>query len=171
MMNEVQLFNLAQNDFWITFVVIIFFVCGLSWFLILVSSKVEEKEKNTKEYRKAFKILLILAVSLTVLASVLFKITSDHFKYPDYNDSKYYIVKNLPLTKYSLEDNQFETKNGKIIKNISVTTDNSIKVTHEKVQLKEYKLKNKWYGMNGVPRTIYQAYVLKPANNTKTVKN
>lgn len=170
-MNEVQLFNLAHNNFWMIFLVIMFLACGISWFLIRVSVEVREETRNTEEYRKVFKILLILAVSLTVLLSVLLKITHDHFKYPDYNDSKYYIVKNIPLAKYSLKSNQFETKSGKVIKDVSITTNNSIKVDHEKVQLKEYKLKNKWYGMNRVPRTGYQVYVLEPTNNNKTVKN
>lgn len=170
-MNEVQLFNLAHNIFWIIFLAIMILVCIISWFLVLVSIKVREENKKDKEIRKASRILLILAVSLTVLFFVLYKITDDHFKYPDYNDSKYYIVKNIPLAKYSLKSNQFETKSGKVIKDVSITTNNSIKVDHEKVQLKEYKLKNKWYGMNGVPRTGYEAYALEPTRNVKTVKD
>lgn len=168
MMNESQLYNLANNNFWWIFILIIYFLCGISWFLTLV---LIEDRKKSKEDRIEFRVVLTTAISLTVLAYVLTSNTAHHFNSPSYNDSKYYIVKNIPLAKYSLKSNQFETKSGKVIKDVSITTNNSIKVDHEKVQLKEYKLKKKWYGMNGVPRTVYQAYVLEPTRNVKTVKD
>lgn len=164
-MNEIWIYNIfgfLVNNIFMTM------GYGLLVLLIVVILCFEAINARTTIGTLLSLIGILATVSVMVLGGQTFGDISTSLK--SY-DSKYYISKNVPVTRYSLEDKQFETKDGRVIKNAKVITTTTIKTKKPKVKLKEYKLKKKWYGMHGVKKTSYYAYVLQPAKKVETVKD
>ena len=94
---------------------------------------------------------------------------------PSITDPKYYEMKNIPVSEFSLKDDQFKTKDGKIIDGnkdevYTMTENTSLNVKKTKVKLKQYQLKKEWYDMLNVPKQIYSVEIIKPATDVNKNK-
>ena len=160
-MNEVWIYNIFSNVVIEAAFIVLIALLSLLFLLLMLASK-----RAIGKMGNFLGIVVALGVG-SFLVVTNFNIDQSVKSY----DAKYYISKNVPVTRYSLEDKQFETKDGRVIKNAKVITTTTIKTKKPKVKLKEYKLKKKWYGMHGVKKTSYYAYVLQPAKKVETVKD
>lgn len=159
-MIEVWIYNISNfpvSNFIFTAVAVLIGVVSLSWIL----------SDFTKDNIIGF---FAFVLTLSIFGAVT-KIGEDTRNQLKSNNPKYYVSEKVPVARYSIKENLFETKDGHVIKNAKVITTKTIKSNKLKVELKEYKLRKKWYGMRGVKRTVYRAYVVQPAQKVETVKN
>ncbi|MBD5316816.1 MAG: hypothetical protein HDS11_04015 [Bacteroides sp.] len=138
--------------------------------IILISGLyfvVSNKYKNKKKLRN---IGLLASLTSLVLFGLDFLIMIITLGQPSITDPKYYEMKNIPVSEFSLKDDQFKTKDGKIIDGtkdevLTMKENTSLNVKKTKVKLKQYQLKKEWYDMINVPKQIYYVEIIKPATD------
>lgn len=142
--------------------IILMVLCGLGAYYFFESTR----NKDKANLRLISGLVGVVSIFLICFDIGLVIFSLEH--QPSITDPKYYQETDIPVSKFSLKDNEFKTKDGKVIDGskdevLIESVNTSLKVKSTKANLKRYQLKKEWYEMVNIPKEIYYVDITKPA--------